>query len=264
MQNQLIAILFNLMLAIAHPTKQRQSMAKLNAELDENEIQTPMFIKFSGDSVPESVEVKAGDSFELKCEAAGSPPPVFHWKLDGNVVQGDARPNLYEKLHNVGKTTVQNGITISRIVVPCAEANHAGVYKCVATNGHGRIERSIEVIVVGQCEGKCQEKEPSGPKIVEWSDARFENEKNAAQLLCRTNSLLDTIAWYNDKRELLNNKENFEVLSNGDLVIKNNDWKNMGMYTCVASNEYGEDRIEVFFYPTALEDATTTVTPSIE
>lgn len=43
-------------------------------------------------------------------------------------------------------------------------------------------------------------------------------------------------------------------MPNGDLLIKEASFdRDMGSYTCVASNDVGEDRAEVFFYPTALE-----------
>lgn len=44
-----------------------------------------------------------------------------------------------------------------------------------------------------------------------------------------------------------------QVLSNGDLIISQITWDDMGTYTCVAQNSVGEDRIESFIYPVKKE-----------
>ncbi|CAI5455662.1 unnamed protein product [Caenorhabditis angaria] len=255
MLSQTIFSVFMLTVTVfSHPSKLRDSLSSLNSELDKNEIIQPLTIKFSGEkNLMVNQTVQIGESFELRCESAGTPQPVFYWTFNGKRIQGSSEMNIYEKLHNIGKVTIQNGVTISRLVVPCAKKEDAGKYRCVATNGHEKIEKSATITIDDSKQSStCEESETESPKIIQWTDARFENELNTVQLMCRTDSPA-TVAWYNDERELLNNKLNHEVLANGDLLIKNVKWENMGVYTCVASNENGEDRVEVFFYPTAAE-----------
>ena len=41
-----------------------------------------------------------------------------------------------------------------------------------------------------------------------------------------------------------------QALDNGDLLIKGINWEdNMGLYTCVAENQYGRDEVKTFLYP---------------
>lgn len=50
--------------------------------------------------------------------------------------------------------------------------------------------------------------------------------------------------------ELRSERINVKVLENGDLLIHSAQWEDLGVYTCVATNEYGQDRVSAFFYPT--------------
>lgn len=43
------------------------------------------------------------------------------------------------------------------------------------------------------------------------------------------------------------------MLENGDLLITKLAWEHMGSYTCIASNERGQDQKELFLYPTSPE-----------
>ena len=51
----------------------------------------------------------------------------------------------------------------------------------------------------------------------------------------------------------------YVAVGNGDLVVRELSWSDMGMFKCVARNEFGEDMREAFVYPLA-PPATNTVT----
>lgn len=44
----------------------------------------------------------------------------------------------------------------------------------------------------------------------------------------------------------------FQLLSNGDLIIHDLSFEDMGMFKCIASNDNGEDMQETFVYPHAV------------
>ncbi|CAD6188837.1 unnamed protein product [Caenorhabditis auriculariae] len=230
-------------------TAVKETLSSLNRELDKNEIHDDYDLRFTNSSM-ENQTLQAGLPLELMCEVTGVPTPVVYWTLNGKRISGSYDNTIYEKLHNIGKVTIQNGVTTSKLYIPCVDKSHAGKYKCVGTNGHSRIEQSAKVTIAG--DEKCLEAVKEAPKIVQWTASRFENEENAVQLICRTN-VPASIAWYDESRRLLNDLPNFEVFPNGDLMIKKTSWDDMGDYTCVASNEHGEDRQTSFFYPTAKE-----------
>ncbi|MFH4973419.1 hypothetical protein AB6A40_000128 [Gnathostoma spinigerum] len=228
----------------------QKEMATLSEKLDADQLSESPFVRFT--KLPEAVALRAGESLELACEAIGVPPPVISWTLNGKLHVTNNDFNIFEKLHNIGLKTVQSGVTASKIIAPCVTKKHQGIYKCIASNGHKSIETQTNVKIIGI--SKCSTLEPSRPIINMWTDGRFERSGAAAQLFCRSyGSPKPQITWYDEDKNLLNHNSNFQVLSNGDLMIYNAQWADLGVYTCVASNKYGEDRVPVFFYPTEPE-----------
>uniref|UniRef100_A0A0M3HSX4 Neural/ectodermal development factor IMP-L2 n=1 Tax=Ascaris lumbricoides TaxID=6252 RepID=A0A0M3HSX4_ASCLU len=226
----------------------RDEFARLNANLDKEQLLEKAYVRIT--KKPETVLVSGGESFELRCEAIGVPPPIISWSISGKPLLMNYDNNIIEKLHNIGHKTIQNGVTATKLRVPCAKKRHQGVYSCHAGNAHESVEANATVAVEGQSRS-CSRKSPSSPIITMWSDGRFENSGLAVQLFCRASGMPDTqISWYDEEHRLLNHNSKYEVLENGDLLIRNAQWDDMGGYSCVASNQYGEDRVSTFFYPT--------------
>uniref|UniRef100_A0A1I8E9V7 Ig-like domain-containing protein n=1 Tax=Wuchereria bancrofti TaxID=6293 RepID=A0A1I8E9V7_WUCBA len=160
---------------------------------------------------------------------------------NGNVIHAIDESNAAEKLHNAGLNTIQYGVTASKMVVPCIKTKDTAEYKCLASNGHQKLEKE---------KAKCWHKH-SPPVISMWTDGRFERSGATVQLFCRVNGTPQSnITWYNEENCKLDNVKKYKILSNGDLVIYDTQWEDLGVYTCIASNEYGQDRIMAFFYPT--------------
>lgn len=82
---------------------------------------------------PQSKNVSVSGTFEIKCEAEGSPEPVIQWHFNGNLleVSDDLR-------RDVSKTKI---VTIN------AEKRDKGNYACTATNVHGYVTKDIYVNV---------------------------------------------------------------------------------------------------------------------
>ncbi|KJH41143.1 immunoglobulin I-set domain protein [Dictyocaulus viviparus] len=222
------------------------TIKNLNAELDKVELTRAAELRFSSADMDDKT-VRSGSSFELKCEVYAVPPPVFRWTLNGKEIAGVLDANLFEKLSNIGKSTLQNGVVASRIRIPCADKKHRGKYRCIATNGHRTIETSAKISIVGS--EVCSSNEFAPPQIIQFTDSRFEIQDNAVQLMCRVAKPGATIAWYfikdGEVRVPLIDNADFEILANGDLLVKRCDFETrVGTYICVASNEFGEDRAE--------------------
>lgn len=47
-------------------------------------------------------------------------------------------------------------------------------------------------------------------------------------------------------------KDKFEILETGDLLIKDLRWEDMGNYVCTVSNELGSDTVSTFVYPASV------------
>ncbi|PAV86522.1 hypothetical protein WR25_24254 [Diploscapter pachys] len=89
-----------------------------------------------------------------------------------------------------------------------------------------------------------------------WSLSReLSKEVDKMQLLCRHTDKEASVIWFNRDMEKINNNEAYEILPNGDLMIRNADFdRDTGVFTCVVANESGESRAEAFFYAAAPDD----------
>ncbi|EYB81269.1 hypothetical protein Y032_0388g505 [Ancylostoma ceylanicum] len=255
------AILIVLFMAVyvgsSPPERLQESVKLLNAELDKAELTRPAELRFANVEMDDRT-VRAGSSFELKCEVYALPPPVFTWTLNGRRIAGTEEANLFEKLSNIGKPTLQNGVVTSRIRIPCAEKKHRGKYRCVATNGHHMVEASAKISVVGS--ELCDVTELDPPQIIQFTDSRFEIQDNTVQLMCRVAEPNAAVAWYfmkdDEVRVPLIDNSDFEILANGDLIVKRCDFETrVGTYVCVASNDAGEDRAEAWLYCNSRENS---------
>uniref|UniRef100_A0A8R1DLX3 Ig-like domain-containing protein n=1 Tax=Caenorhabditis japonica TaxID=281687 RepID=A0A8R1DLX3_CAEJA len=243
-----LAVATFISLALAHPpmeVKMHEAVGMLVNQIDKAQLTSKPILRMS--EVLKDVKGVAGDKIVLRCEATTTPAAVFHWTFNGKRVQGDKDLNVYEKVINIGKPTVESGIVASTYTIPCASQADVGNYKCIAYNGHTTIESSAEVSIEGE-EPQCKSNRRTPPTIVQYTDSRFEMEGNTGTLVCRTDRLA-TIAWTFEGEILNNSEEKYEVMPNGDLLVKRLEWSDMGTYECIASNKYGEDRVETFLYP---------------
>nr|XP_027198091.1 neuroglian-like [Dermatophagoides pteronyssinus] len=107
----------------------------------------------------------------------------------------------------------------------------------------------------------CLEKKSlnSPAKIYFWTQTLMENMGNNVIIHCRAMGFpKPRINWFVNGQltpideSSMNGK--YQVLPNGDLIIHNTTFDDMGVYQCTASNEFGTDSIdEIFFYPTMKE-----------
>ncbi|CCD63842.1 Zwei Ig domain protein zig-4 [Caenorhabditis elegans] len=245
-----IALLsFLVVLINAHPpmhAEMHSAVVTLANEIDTNYLTSPAKIKIVAPL--ESALIPGGETYQLRCDIMSTPAATIHWKFNGKLIQGSNELNVEEKLLNFGKAIVDTGIVASILTIQCPSAENSGTYSCVGYNGHQTIETVAEVEIEGEASG-CRSNHKSAPEIVFWTDSRFEMTGNVATLVCRANQQVDWVWMSND--ELVKNNDKFTVLSNGDLVIKNIVWDDMGTYTCIARNQFGEARQETFLYPTA-------------
>lgn len=117
------------------------------ANLDEIGLLVAPIIRFV-DHQSGTITLNAGEPLEIRCEAFGSPAPVVYWTRNGKPVSSEKpESNWFEKVTNFGSRTYQKGATVGIMRIPCAKNSHAGIYTCVATNGHKQIERNVELVV---------------------------------------------------------------------------------------------------------------------
>uniref|UniRef100_A0A1I7USJ0 Immunoglobulin domain protein n=1 Tax=Caenorhabditis tropicalis TaxID=1561998 RepID=A0A1I7USJ0_9PELO len=242
---------FALAYSYPHPEKTEDAVKNLILEIDLAHLTSKPMLKFT-DNFASKEKHATGETIVLRCEILSIPSAVVYWQKDGKLIQGDTNLNLYEKMANVGKKIVESGIVSSTLSIPCASHKDAGVYKCIAANGHKTIETTTVLEIEGD-DKQCPSTHHTPPRITLQSESRFEMAGNTATLLCRADKKAKW-SWEFEGEVLDMNKNKYEVLPTGDLVIRDIEWEDMGEYFCTASNKYGEARGETFLYPTKKRD----------
>lgn len=85
-----------------------------------------------------------------------------------------------------------------------------------------------------------------------WTSTRLEYLGSSARIFCRSEGKpRPEVKWLGpDELPLSLESSRHEILPDGDLLIKDIVWEDMGSYTCIAENSYGQDKEVAFLYPT--------------
>lgn len=204
-------------------------------------------------------EMVAGDAKYLECEAGGSPPPTIYWMKDGKRLA----QSFYEAVHqsededDVLPSRLGLGFTRSRLYIDCASTRDAGIYTCVAENEYLRDSKSGDLFVIDSLDGEnnaiCLAKKTFGSpaRVHMWTHTRLEMMGSDVQLFCRPEGdPQPEVIWRGPAGVPLENSRRYQILNNGDLIIRNLEWADMGGYTCRVNNSEGSDETLVFLYPT--------------
>ncbi|GIY58158.1 zwei Ig domain protein zig-4 [Caerostris darwini] len=206
---------------------------------------------------PKVLHTKEGGSEILECQAGGSPRPHIYWLKNGKQLTKDDLADELE-LNEDNRHKLNMGSTSSRLYLDCLTAGDEAEYTCIAENSHLRESTTTRVTVSSSDDRSCHDKKQFGqaPRIVSWTKTALENQGDDMSVICRAEGQpKPTIKWLDPFKNEIDpeRKSRFEIMSNGDLIISNLKWKDMGNYVCVAENTHGSARAEVFVYPAAPE-----------
>lgn len=193
---------------------------------------------------PAAVDVRASGEVVLTCAATGSPAPALAWYKDGLFVP---HLDLVEERQQEGASL---GESVARLRLSCATKETVGKYECRARAGEQELSAVTEVRLADWQEGDlCHE---SGqPEVGAFSPTIMVEEGQDALLRCRPMKGKVTTTWTNDKGHKLGEGERYSVTSEGDLMVKDVNFQDMGTYTCTLSNSAGDASVETFLYPLA-------------
>eukprot|EP00095_Tigriopus_kingsejongensis_P011680 maker-scaffold59_size442576-snap-gene-3.31 protein:Tk11680 transcript:maker-scaffold59_size442576-snap-gene-3.31-mRNA-1 annotation:"neural ectodermal development factor imp-l2" len=206
------------------------------------------------DAPPKLIEARQHGKTVLECSASGTPAPRITWYKDG-------KPLIKEYPHksftegDYGEFALESlGETKSRINIDCVSESDAGLYECVAHTNDKKTSVGTEVHVVSFEPNGCVPRHlmnfnNSPPQIFQWMNTFLQTMGMDARLICRAEGHHET-TWYgpmDEKVELESGK--FKVMENGDLIIHDLSFSEMGMFKCIVRNQNGEDMKETFVYP---------------
>jgi len=200
---------------------------------------------------PSKVEGRTGSQVVLVCSATGSPAPQIAWYKDSLFVSHLNSWQLEEEVNSLGEA-------VARLTLPCLSSRDAGVYECRARSGEHQVSVTTEVLVSSPAKeeefrGSCS---PNQLAISLWRQTLMVEEGATAILPCRTQSSVNghQVTWRNAEGSPAHqNDVRYTVRENGDLVIRDIRFQDMGQYTCTVNGIGGSDTVHTFLYPLASE-----------
>jgi hemicentin len=184
-------------------------------------------------SPPVGQDVLMNTTASFLCIATGNPAPQLYWLKDGQRLRSSKQVYVFSN---------SNG---SEIILPRAQPNHAGVYKCHASNsvGHTSAEATLLVLVY--------------PVISSTITQTAFIKGSSAFLPCDTHGIPPPVVhWERNGQRLFIDGHKYISFSNGTLQIKDVQVNDNGIYRCVASNHVGnvtaEITVDIHFFPSVV------------
>ncbi|XP_017883957.1 neural/ectodermal development factor IMP-L2 [Ceratina calcarata] len=200
------------------------------------------------------IETTAGSRVELECKASGSPPPEVFWFTGSG--------SNDELLEYVKASTLSlfdpseewKGVAKinSKLVIECVTPDDAGLIYCASVSAREVKISTPTVLLVNSEAGSGNCSSESDPTITLYSPTMVANIGSSVVLPCRTSGKpTPQITWMDIYGVPLNPTTNLRhrVLDNGDLLIEELLWEDMGSYTCEAKSGNRQQVVSTFVYP---------------
>lgn len=153
------------------------------------------------------------------CNARGSPTPVYSWYKNGIQIDSDVNKRLRIQ---------QNVLTISQLDPDL----HNGMYQCGATNSHGVSITAAQLRVLAF--------RPNLRKFPPPQTLTAPKDGNVTIRCQPEGSPFPKIEWSKDKSPITSDGSKYTIFGNGNLLITYLTTGDRGVYTCTATNTYGQ------------------------
>ncbi|XP_036375886.1 hemicentin-1 [Megalops cyprinoides] len=154
-------------------------------------------------------------SITLLCQAEGYPTPEVTWHKDGQQVTESVRQRI---------------LSSGSLQIAFAQPSDTGRYTCTAANvaGSSSLEMSLTVQI---------------PPSIRSSELELSVVENSQALLsCVADGVPQPIiSWEKEGTPLTDTTGEFTILPSGELVIDTAQPEDSGSYTCIATNDVGQD-----------------------
>ncbi|ALC43349.1 Pxn [Drosophila busckii] len=173
---------------------------------------------------PQNQTIKVGKAFVLECDADGNPLPTISWQFNGEPLNSASNPD---------QPLLENENT--ELVVSAAKLQHAGVYRCTASNENGEVSAWAEIKV---------EQSQSPPRLAIEPSNLVAITGTTIELPCQAEQPEDgmQITWRRDGRLIDPNVqliEKYQISGAGSLFVKNVTILDGGRYECQLRNKFG-------------------------
>ncbi|XP_049839470.1 Down syndrome cell adhesion molecule-like protein Dscam2 [Schistocerca gregaria] len=143
-------LLSPLVLHVAAATRAHRGVYQCVAHGEADSAQASAELRL-GDTVPElqstfiEQALSPGPPVSLRCSAAGSPPPQFTWRLDGQALTAARLGHRY----TIGQYVDQAGDVISHVNISSVRVQDGGLYSCSAANAMGSVHYEARLNIYG-------------------------------------------------------------------------------------------------------------------
>ncbi|XP_003398836.1 neural/ectodermal development factor IMP-L2 isoform X2 [Bombus terrestris] len=200
------------------------------------------------------IETIVGSKVELECKASGSPPPEILW-FTGSGSNEQLIEYVKASTHSLYDPSEEwKGVARinSKLVIECVTPDDAGLIYCASVSAREVKISTPTVLLVNNEGGTSNCSSESDPVITLYSPTLVATIGATVVLPCRASGKpTPQITWvdnYNIPLSLSTNLRH-RVLDNGDLIIEELLWEDMGGYTCQAKSENRQQVISTFLYP---------------
>nr|XP_046199786.1 contactin-4-like isoform X2 [Oncorhynchus gorbuscha] len=173
---------------------------------------------------PRDAQKPIDDTLVWECKASAKPKSSYRWLKNGeplDTMEMENRVSLFQD-----RVQVNNGV----LTISSLKLADIGMYQCVAENKHGRVFTNTELRVIAVAPDFSQNMLKPQTLARQGGDVLIE---------CRPKmSPHGMISWRKGK-EALRESHRVSVLDNGSLRIANVTKMDVGLYTCVARNQFG-------------------------
>ncbi|XP_066134568.1 papilin [Saccopteryx bilineata] len=153
---------------------------------------------------PRVVEARPGQRIRLTCRTEGSPPPAIEWQRDGQALSSPRRQQQPDGSLVISPVAVEDG----------------GFYTCVAYSGRDRVQRRVQLRVLGEL------------TITGLPSTMIVPEGDTARLLCVATGEDVNIRWSRNGLPVWGDGHRVHQSPDGTLMIHNLRARDEGSYTC--------------------------------
>uniref|UniRef100_A0A8D1CFD6 Contactin 6 n=1 Tax=Sus scrofa TaxID=9823 RepID=A0A8D1CFD6_PIG len=154
------------------------------------------------------------DSLFWECKASGKPNPWYTWLKNG------------ERLNPEERIQIENGT----LIITMLNVSDSGIYQCAAENKYQIVYANAELRVLASAPDFSKNPVKKNSVVQVGGDIAIECKPNAFPRA--------TISWKRGMENLRQSKRVF-LMEDGSLKIYNVTRSDAGLYTCVATNQFG-------------------------
>ncbi|XP_032841655.1 contactin-6 isoform X4 [Tyto alba] len=157
------------------------------------------------------------DSLFWECKAKGKPSPSYSWLKNGQPLTSEER------------IQIENGT----LIIPMLNMSDSGLYQCVAENKYDTIYANAELRVIAAAP------DFSKNPVKKMSVVQVGGEVTIG---CKPNASPRAVINWRKGSEVLRQNKRVILLEDGSLRLYNITKSDAGVYTCIATNQFGVAR----------------------